>query len=78
MLLPGVRPLTEADGERGQDNDLSAVVDRLDRLCAGAVEHRPHKQRIVRMRRPRGGDQGARPLPARGVDPQAVLARRPA
>jgi hypothetical protein len=61
MPLPGARSLTELDGERGQDNDLSALVDRLDRLCAGAAEHRPHKQRIVRLRRPRRGDQGAVP-----------------
>ena len=75
--LSGPRALAELDGERGEDNDLSAVVDRLDRVRAWAVEHCPCKHRIVGLRRPRGGDEGAVPDPA-GVDPQAVVARRPA
>jgi hypothetical protein len=54
--LSGARPFTELDGERGEDNDLSAVVDRLDRVRAWAVEHCPSKQRIVGLRRPQGGD----------------------
>ena len=75
--LPRARALTELDGQRGQDNDLSAMVDRLNRVRAWAVEHCPRKQRIVGLRCPRGGDQRAVP-DLTGVNPQAVLARRPA
>jgi hypothetical protein len=45
--LTGAWPLTELDGERGEDNDLSEVVDGLDRVRAWAIDHCPLKQRIV-------------------------------
>ena len=51
--LPGTRALTELDGERGEDNDLSEVVDGLDRVRAWAVDHCPRKQRIVGLWRQR-------------------------
>ena len=75
--FPGSRLLAKLDSERGEDDDLSDVGDRLDRVRAWAVEHCPGKQRIIRLRRPRGGDQRTVP-DATGVDPRAVIARRPA